>query len=96
MTLHAIKSNGMDHAKWSPVGAFPTSEPMQKGVDDVCLIATASYRLMPHIQIAPEGIPPHLCDKFTKCFAPGVIEAKTNRSTGNILLRGSTFDTLTP
>jgi len=63
MALHAIKSNGMDHAKWSPV-------------------ATASYRLMPHIQIAPEGIPSRLCDKFAQCFAPGVIEVKTNRSTG--------------
>ena len=30
MTLHAIKSNGMDHAKWSPVGAFPVPAPLKK------------------------------------------------------------------
>jgi len=45
-------------------------------------VATAAYRLMPDIQIAPEGIPSHLCDKFAQCFAPGVIEVKENRSTG--------------
>lgn len=29
MTLHAIKSNGMDHAKWSPVGADPVPASLQ-------------------------------------------------------------------
>ena len=87
MALHAIKSNGMDHAKWSPVGVFPVPTPLQKrNLIDVYLIATASYRLMPHIQIAPEGIPTRLCDKFAQCFAPGVIEVKANRSTGDISL----------
>src|SRR5258706_5875857 len=59
--------------------------------DDVYLIATASYRLMPHIQIAPEGIPSRLCDKFAQCFAPGVIEVKANRSTGDISFRAGIF-----
>ena len=59
--------------------------------DDVYAIATASYRLMPHIQIAPEGIPSRLCDKFAQCFAPGVIEVKTNRSTGDISLHARIF-----
>ncbi|KAG5636090.1 hypothetical protein H0H81_009138 [Sphagnurus paluster] len=53
MELHAIKSVGRDHAKFSPV-------------------ATASYRLLPHI-IIKQPIPPHLAEKFQKCFAPGVI-----------------------
>ncbi|KAF8608846.1 hypothetical protein BDV93DRAFT_433677 [Ceratobasidium sp. AG-I] len=35
-------------------------------------VATASYRLMPHI-IFRQSIPPELCDKFVKCFAPGVL-----------------------
>ncbi|KAJ7349032.1 DNA-directed RNA polymerase [Mycena albidolilacea] len=35
-------------------------------------VATASYRLLPHIVIK-KPIPPHLADKFQKCFAPGVI-----------------------
>lgn len=92
MALHAIKSNGMDHAKWSPVGAFPVLTPLQKKeTNDVYLIATASYRLMPHIQIAPEGIPSRLCDKFAQCFAPGVVEVKANRSTGNISLPAGMF-----
>lgn len=29
MTLHAIKSNGMDHAKWSPVGVDPVPASLQ-------------------------------------------------------------------
>ncbi|RDB16866.1 DNA-directed RNA polymerases I and III subunit RPAC1 [Hypsizygus marmoreus] len=35
-------------------------------------VATASYRLLPHIKIK-KPIPPHLAEKFQKCFAPGVI-----------------------
>ncbi|KZV87853.1 hypothetical protein EXIGLDRAFT_723268 [Exidia glandulosa HHB12029] len=51
--LHAIKGQGNEHAKWSPVG-------------------TASYRLLPNIQIH-RPIPPPLAEKFQKCFSPGVI-----------------------
>ncbi|CAK5275833.1 unnamed protein product [Mycena citricolor] len=36
-------------------------------------VATASYRLLPHI-IIKKPIPPDLADKFQKCFAPGVIK----------------------
>lgn len=35
-------------------------------------IATASYRLLPHIKIT-KPIPPNLAEKFQKCFSPGVI-----------------------
>ena len=35
-------------------------------------LATASYRLLPHIKIK-KPIPPELADKFQKCFSPGVI-----------------------
>ncbi|KAG6841339.1 hypothetical protein C0991_012164 [Blastosporella zonata] len=35
-------------------------------------VATASYRLLPHINIK-QAIPPHLAEKFQKCFAPGVV-----------------------
>ncbi|KAH0586446.1 hypothetical protein H2248_007680 [Termitomyces sp. 'cryptogamus'] len=35
-------------------------------------VATASYRLLPHIKII-KPIPPHLAEKFQKCFAPGVV-----------------------
>ncbi|KAG6810578.1 hypothetical protein H0H92_011278 [Tricholoma furcatifolium] len=35
-------------------------------------VATASYRLLPHIKIK-QPISPHLAEKFQQCFAPGVI-----------------------
>ncbi|QRV94127.1 DNA-directed RNA polymerase II subunit RPB3 [Ceratobasidium sp. AG-Ba] len=35
-------------------------------------VATASYRLMPHI-VFRQRIPPELCDKFVQCFAPGAL-----------------------
>ena len=35
-------------------------------------LATASYRLLPHIKIK-KPIPLHLAQKFQKCFSPGVI-----------------------
>ncbi|GAA98845.1 hypothetical protein E5Q_05533 [Mixia osmundae IAM 14324] len=38
-------------------------------------VATASYRLMPHIRIL-KPIPEHLCEKFKSCFQPGVIGIK--------------------
>ncbi|KIM36901.1 hypothetical protein M413DRAFT_448827 [Hebeloma cylindrosporum] len=36
-------------------------------------VATASYRLLPHIKIT-KPIPSHLAEKFQKCFSPGVIK----------------------
>lgn len=36
-------------------------------------VATASYRLLPHIDIDAKAIPPHLHAKFIQCFPPGVI-----------------------
>ncbi|KAF9224370.1 hypothetical protein BS17DRAFT_752395 [Gyrodon lividus] len=39
-----------------------------------CPVATASYRLLPKIILNPQKpVPPHLADKFQKCFSPGVI-----------------------
>ncbi|TEB37995.1 hypothetical protein FA13DRAFT_1751826 [Coprinellus micaceus] len=35
-------------------------------------VATASYRLLPHIKIK-KPIPPEYAEKFQKCFSPGVI-----------------------
>ncbi|KAG2015205.1 RNA polymerase subunit, variant 2 [Coprinopsis cinerea AmutBmut pab1-1] len=36
-------------------------------------VATASYRLLPHIKIK-KPIPPEHAEKFAKCFSPGVIK----------------------
>ena len=38
----------------------------------VSALATASYRLLPHI-IIKKPIPPQLANKFQSCFSPGVI-----------------------
>ncbi|KAH7916104.1 DNA-directed RNA polymerase [Hygrophoropsis aurantiaca] len=39
-----------------------------------CPVATASYRLLPKIVLNPQKpVPPHLAEKFQKCFSPGVI-----------------------
>ncbi|KAF8629015.1 hypothetical protein AX17_005871 [Amanita inopinata Kibby_2008] len=40
-------------------------------------VATASWRLLPHIVIK-KPIPPHLADKFQACFSPGVINVDPN------------------
>ncbi|KAF8331920.1 DNA-directed RNA polymerases I and III 40 kDa polypeptide [Cantharellus anzutake] len=44
-------------------------------------VATASYRLLPHITIQ-EPILPRSIPKFKNCFPAGVIESRTNPSTG--------------
>lgn len=44
-------------------------------------VATATYRLMPHIRLLGE-IPSHLCEKFASCFSPGVIEVTKDPKTG--------------
>lgn len=44
-------------------------------------VATASYRLLPHIKLL-EPIPPHLAKKFQQCFPPGVIALERDEATG--------------
>ncbi|KAH8676641.1 DNA-directed RNA polymerase [Tricladium varicosporioides] len=53
LTMHAVKGQGKDHAKYSPV-------------------ATASYRLLPTIDIT-KPILGKDAEKFARCFPPGVI-----------------------
>ncbi|EMD32879.1 hypothetical protein CERSUDRAFT_160889 [Gelatoporia subvermispora B] len=41
-------------------------------------VATASYRLHPLVLLNPsKPIPPHLADKFAKCFSPGVVRVES-------------------
>ncbi|KAF7359200.1 RPOLD domain-containing protein [Mycena sanguinolenta] len=67
-------------------------------------VATASYRLLPNIVIK-KPIPPHLAEKFQKCFSPGVINIdprtktvtvdehnKRNDSVSREVLRHPEFD----
>lgn len=70
MELHAVKGVGKDHAKFSPVGTSLLRS--LHSMTNVLRIATASYRLLPHI-VLKKPIPPHLAEKFQKCFSPGVI-----------------------
>ncbi|KAI5455008.1 DNA-directed RNA polymerase core subunit rpc40 [Naganishia albida] len=44
-------------------------------------VATASYRLLPHIEIIDE-IPPQLATKFQQCFPPGVVDLVYDERTG--------------
>lgn len=56
--------------------------------------ATASYRLLPHIDIT-KRIPPELCSKFAACFAPGVIEEfEDEDGTQNVRVANARKDTV--
>jgi DNA-directed RNA polymerase I and III subunit RPAC1 len=66
--MHAVKGIGQDHAKFSPVGI---SSQNGQGL----ILATASYRLLPTIDII-SPITGEDADKFVKCFTPGVVSVK--------------------
>ena len=72
MELHAVKGVSKDHAKFSPVGTLLV-HPNTSSLILMFLLATASYRILPHIKIT-KPIPSHLAEKFQKCFSPGVIK----------------------
>ena len=72
MEVHAVKGVGKEHAKFSPVGVSVCLSRFYCCWAENGSSATASYRLLPHIQIT-RPIPPSLAEKFQKCFAPGVI-----------------------
>jgi DNA-directed RNA polymerase I and III subunit RPAC1 len=93
LLLYCQKGIGKDHAKFSPVGEFgrwddvmrlQTAEPgSHRHISPPRSIpATASYRLLPHIQILAQP-PPHLAKKFQACFPPGVIELEYDEATGD-------------
>ncbi|KAJ7221665.1 DNA-directed RNA polymerase [Mycena pura] len=92
MTLHALKGVGKDHAKFSPVGKafapFICSPYSLHGAP-----ATASYRLLPHIVIK-KPIPPHLAEKFQKCFSPGVIRVDPQTKAVSVDEEGKRNDTV--
>lgn len=78
LECHAIKGIGQEHAKWHPVGAFPiypSTLPQNTKEYSMYLfpLATASYRLHPHITLLKQPAP-HLARKFADCFSPGVIK----------------------
>jgi DNA-directed RNA polymerase I and III subunit RPAC1 len=57
-------------------------------------VATASYRLMPHIMFR-QPIPAELCDKFVKCFAPGVLAAEVDaRGQKQVVVKDMRKDTV--
>ncbi|PWN27909.1 hypothetical protein BDZ90DRAFT_231687 [Jaminaea rosea] len=45
-------------------------------------VAAASYRLLPHIDISPQGIPKEHHRKFIECFPEGVIGLRKRTSDG--------------
>lgn len=48
---------------------------------DRIAVATASYRLLPHIEII-DDIPPQFATKFQQCFPPGVVDLVYDERTG--------------
>lgn len=57
------------------------------------LVATASYRLLPHIKIT-KPIPPQLAEKFQQCFSPGVINVDPNTKSVTVDESGSRKDSV--
>ena len=62
--MHAVKGIGKDHAKFSPVGELPIHYSSNQ-------LATASYRLLPTIQILSPIVNDD-AEKFVACFPKGV------------------------
>ncbi|KAF7327473.1 RPOLD domain-containing protein [Mycena kentingensis (nom. inval.)] len=56
-------------------------------------VATASYRLLPHINIK-KRIPPSLAEKFQKCFSPGVISVHPRTKAVSVDPEGMRGDTV--
>lgn len=71
--MHCEKGVGSDHAKWSPVGqSVLPIHPASKAEQTLAFAATASYRLLPSIDLR-QPIPSADCARFAACFPPGVI-----------------------
>lgn len=84
MELHAIKGVGKDHAKYCPVGKY-SHRSYRCRISDLQVTATASYRLLPVVILKPEKpVPPHLAEKFQKCFSPGVIRIDPKTKTVSV------------
>lgn len=70
--MHAVKGIGQDHAKFSPVCTIQRHTAVSN------LLATASYRLLPTIDIL-SPITGNDAEKFVKCFPQGVAQIKTDK-----------------
>jgi DNA-directed RNA polymerase I and III subunit RPAC1 len=60
------------------------------------LVATASYRLLPHIDIL-SPIPPEHAAKFQACFPPGVVDLEYDDETGEqtkVVVKNPRLDTV--
>ena len=56
-------------------------------------VATATYRLLPHIQLL-QPIPDESIDKFIKCFPPGVIGVEGTGSSRKVVVQDARKDTV--
>ncbi|KIS69975.1 putative DNA-directed RNA polymerases I and III subunit protein [Mycosarcoma maydis] len=56
-------------------------------------VATATYRLLPHIQLL-QPIPDESIDKFVSCFPPGVIGVQGSGKTRSVFVQDARKDTI--
>lgn len=87
LELHASKGIGKDHAKWSPVGNMGGS------FYRILLLACASYRLLPKIEIL-SPITGDDAYKFQSCFPAGVIEVNILKGVPTASVRNARNDTV--
>jgi DNA-directed RNA polymerases I and III subunit RPAC1 len=71
--MHAVKGIGQDHAKFSPVCIIQYHTIVSN------LLATASYRLLPTIDIL-SPITGNDAEKFVNCFPSGVAQIKVDKN----------------
>jgi DNA-directed RNA polymerases I and III subunit RPAC1 len=71
--MHAVKGVGQDHAKFSPVGKHVFLKSIAHS------LATASYRLLPVIDILSPIINED-ANKFVSCFPKGVAMVKSGKN----------------
>jgi DNA-directed RNA polymerase I and III subunit RPAC1 len=99
MLLYAVKGVGRDHAKFSPVGKSNFETDRVRVVltgHELSHLATASYRLLPHIEFL-SPIAPEYAAKFQACFPPGVIDLEHDEATGKktkVVVKNPRLDTV--
>ena len=89
LELHCIKGTGRDHAKWSPVCTILCI----CFLITCCILACASYRLLPKITILQDITGPDAI-RFASCFPKDVIEIQNVGGTNKAIVKDARRDTV--